>query len=139
MVIWSENMFTKGNWCCSYHSHRNFANEKLLGGENLNIWHLTLKRSTLDFAHISNRLLHKIVPVCFLTMSYLFFITITPRVLKSNFAWKQLKVDYSKNILKEENREHGFSSVGWLHTSEKKLLKTAILRWCTSSWNRKSS
>ena len=28
--------------------------------------------------------------------------------MKAYFAWKQLKVDYSKNIWKEENRGHGF-------------------------------
>ena len=56
--------------------------------------------------HISNRLLHKTVPAFFLTMNYSFFITITRWVLKAHFAWKLLKVDYSKNILKEENRGH---------------------------------
>ena len=28
--------------------------------------------------------------------------------MKAYFAWKQLKVDHSKNIWKEENRGHGF-------------------------------
>ena len=28
--------------------------------------------------------------------------------MKAYFAWKQLKVDYSKNIWKEGNRGHGF-------------------------------
>ena len=28
--------------------------------------------------------------------------------MKAYFAWKQLQVDYSKNIWKEENRGHGF-------------------------------
>ena len=40
---------------------------------------------------------------------------------------KQLKVDYSKNIRKEENCGHGFVSLAWLQISEKKLLKTSIL------------
>ena len=31
--------------------------------------------------------------------------------LKEHFAWKLLKVDYSKNIWKEENRGHGFVSL----------------------------
>ena len=52
-------------------------------------------------------------------MSYLFFIAKTRRTLKAYFACKQLEVDYSKNIWKEENHGHGFS--------EKKLLKTGIL------------
>ena len=41
-------------------------------------------------------------------MSHSFFIAIIRPVLKAYFAWKQLKVDHSKNIWKEENREHGF-------------------------------
>ena len=41
-------------------------------------------------------------------MSYSFFIGINRRALNAYFAWKQLKVNYSKNILKEENRGHGF-------------------------------
>ena len=31
--------------------------------------------------------------------------------MRAYFAWKQLKVDYSKNIWKEENRGHGFVSL----------------------------
>ena len=53
-------------------------------------------------------MLHKTVPAFFLTMSYSIFIAIIRRVLKAFFAWKQLKVDYSKNIWKEENRGHRF-------------------------------
>ena len=36
------------------------------------------------------------------------FIAIIWRALRAHFARKQLKVDYSKNIWKEENRGHGF-------------------------------
>ena len=47
---------------------------------------------------------------------------------ESVFAWKQLKVDYSKNIWKEENRRHGLVCLLVSHISKKKnLLKTAIL------------
>ena len=52
--------------------------------------------------HISNRLLHKIVPVFYLLMSCSFFIAIIRRVLKAYFPWKQSKADYSKNIQKEK-------------------------------------
>ena len=48
------------------------------------------------------------MPAFFLIMTYSFFIAITRQALKAYFAWKQLKVDYSKNIWKEENRGHGF-------------------------------
>ena len=43
--------------------------------------------------------------------------------MKAYFAWKQLKVDYSKNIWKEENRGHGFVCplVGYI--SEKKNIE----------------
>ena len=44
----------------------------------------------------------------FVIMCYSFFIAIIRRALKAYFAWKQLKVDYSKKIWKEENRAHGF-------------------------------
>ena len=30
--------------------------------------------------------------------------------MEADFTWKQLKVDYSKNIWKEDNRGHGFAS-----------------------------
>ena len=36
------------------------------------------------------------------------FIAIFRRALKAYFAWKQLKVDYSKNIWNEENLGHGY-------------------------------
>ena len=48
------------------------------------------------------------MPVFLLIMSHSFFIAITRQSLKVYFAGKQLKVDYSKNIWKEENRGHGF-------------------------------
>ena len=59
-------------------------------------------------------MLNKTVPALFL---------IIRRVLKASFAWKQLKVDYSKNIWKEENRGHGFVCplVGYI--SEKKNIE----------------
>ena len=42
--------------------------------------------------------------------------------MKVYYAWKQLKVDYSKNILREANRGNGFvGSLGWLHISEKNI------------------
>ena len=53
-------------------------------------------------------------------MSYLFFIAITRRTLKAYFAWKQLKVDYSKNIWK--NREHGFVCLLVGYISVKKII-----------------
>ena len=48
------------------------------------------------------------MPAFFLIMSHSFFIAIIQRVLKAYFTWKQLKVDYSKNTWKEENRGHSF-------------------------------
>ena len=97
-------------WCCSFHGYRNFARECFLGGEHLTS-SSTKTAQTINFklcTHISNRLLHKTMPAFFLIMSHSFFIAIIQRVLKAYFAWKQLKVDYSKNIWKEENRGHGF-------------------------------
>ena len=74
-------------------------------------------------AHISKRLLHKSMPAFFLIMSYSFFIAITRRALKAYFAWKQLKVDYSKNIWKKENHEHGFVCLLVGYISVKKIIE----------------
>ena len=52
-----------------------------------------------------------------------FFIAIIWRVSKSYFAWKQLKVDYSKNIWKEENRGHGFVCLLVGYISVKKIIE----------------
>ena len=102
-----QKKFLKGIWCC-----RNFAKEMLIN------FKLCI--------HIFNRLLHKTVPAFFLTRVIYFFIAIIRQVLKAYYAWKQLKVDYSNNIWKEENCRHGF--VSWLATYLwKKLLKTSIL------------
>ena len=53
-------------------------------------------------------------------MSHAIFIAIIRQVLKAHFAWKQLKVDYSQNIWKEENRGHGFVYLFVGYISEKK-------------------
>ena len=55
-------------------------------------------------------------------MSYPFIIAITWRALKGYFTWKQVKVDYSKNISKEENRGHSFVCllVGYISVKKKK-------------------
>ena len=54
-------------------------------------------------------------------MSYSFFIAITRRALKAYFPLKQLTIDYLKNILKEENRGHGFVCLLVGYTSVKKI------------------
>ena len=43
--------------------------------------------------------------------------------MKAYFAWKQLKVDYSSNILKEENHEHGYVCLLLGHISVKKIIE----------------
>ena len=122
-------------WCWSIHGYRNFAREWFLGGE-----HLTSSGTKtalgINFKlciHISNRLLHKSVPAFFLKMSYSIFIGVIRRVLKVYFGWKQLKVDYSKNISKEENHGDGFvcSVVGYI--SVKKNYRKLQFCWCRSS------
>ena len=45
-------------------------------------------------------------------MSYSFSIAIIWWALRAYSAWKQLRVDHSKNTWKEENRGYGF--VSWL-------------------------
>ena len=56
-------------------------------------------------------------------MSYSFFIAITPQALEAYFAWKHLKVDYSKNIWKEKNCRHGFVCllVGYMSVKKKNV------------------
>ena len=51
----------------------------------------------------------------------------------SNFAWKQLKVDYLKNIWKEENRGHGFVCLLVGYISVKKNYWKLQFCWCTGS------
>ena len=75
--------------------------------------------------HISNNLLHKILPAFFLIMSYSFFIAITRRTLKAYIAWKQLKVDYSKNFWKEENRGRSFVCFLVSYISVKKIIENS--------------
>ena len=89
-----------------------------------------LKGSTSNYEHTFLRVLHKTMRAFLLIMSYPFIIAITWRALKGYFTWKQLKVDYSKNISKEENRGHSFVCllVGYISVKKKKKkLKTAIL------------
>ena len=64
---------------------------------------------------------------------YSIFIAIVRRVLKVYFAWKQLKVDYSKNIWKEENRGHGFVCPVVGYISVKKNYRKLEFCWCRSS------
>ena len=56
-------------------------------------------------------------------MSYSFFILTTQQALKAYFAWKQLKLDYSKNIWKEENHGQGFVCLLFSYISEKKNIE----------------
>ena len=65
--------------------------------------------------HISNRLLHKSVPMVFLIMSYSALEAILWQILKSHFERKQSEKDYPKIIWKEEKRVHGFFG-SWLYT-----------------------
>ena len=132
-------MCLKGIWCCS--GYRNFAREKFLGGEHLTSCSMRMAEG-INFklcTHISNRLLHKIVPALFLIISFLFFIAITRRALKAYFAWKQSKVDYSKNIWEEENRGHSFVFLLVGYISVKKNYWKLQFYWWTSSEYRKSS
>ena len=134
-------MCLKGIWCCSFHGQRNFARVKCLGGEHLTssstkmAWRINFKLCT----HSSNRLLHKTVPAFFLIMNYSFFIAITRRALKAYFASRHLKVDYSKNTWKEENRGHGFVCLLVRYISVKKNYWKLQFCWCRSSEYRKSS
>ena len=120
-----QKICLKGIWCCSFHGQRNFAMETFLGGGHMTSSSTkTAKKIKFKLCtHISNRLLHKTLPVFFLIMSHSFFIAIIWGVLKAYFAWKQLKVDYSKNTWKEENRGHSFVCLLVGYISVKKIIE----------------
>ena len=109
---------------------RNFARETFLGDEHM-MSSSTKTAKRINFilcTHISKRLLHKTVPAFFLIMSNSFLIAIIQEVLKAYFAWKQLKVDYSKKYLKRRKSWARFClSLCWVHISDEKLSKTSIL------------
>ena len=128
-------MCSKGIWCCSFHGYRNFARETFLGGEHMmSSSTKTAKRINFKICtHISKRLLHKTVPALFLIMSHSFFIAIIQGVLKAYFAWKQLKVDYSKNTWKKENHGHGFVCLFVGYISVTKNYWKLQFCWCRSS------
>ena len=85
----------------------------------VNTWRAPVRKRLKRSRHIFNRLLHKTVPAFFLIMSYSFYITITPRVFKAYFAWKQLIVDYS--MKRRKSRARFCLSLGWRHVSEKNM------------------
>ena len=121
-------MSLKGTWCCSFPGYRNFAIKSFLSGKHMpssstkTAWGINFKLCT----HISNWLLHKTVPAFFLILSHSFIATIR-RVLKAYFTWKQLKLHYSKNIWKEDNRRKRFVCLLVGYISVKKKIKTSIL------------
>ena len=132
--------------CCNFYGKRNLTRERFLGGEHLtsSIRKTTEKINFKLCMHISNILLHKIVPMFFLIMSYSFFIAITRRALKAYFAWKQLKVDYSKNIWKDQICGHGFVCLlgGYMQIKiiqVKKNYWKLQSCWCRGKECRKSS
>ena len=80
-----------------------------------------LKWSTFKLCtHISNRLLHKIVPAFFLTMTNSFFIKINQTSFESVFCMKTGKTGLIKKHLKRR-KSHARSclSLGWLYNREK--------------------
>ena len=83
-------------------------------------------------------MLHKTVPAFFLIMDYSLFIALTPRVWKTHFAWKQLKVDYSKNIWKEGNHGHVFVCLLVGYMSVKKNYWKLQFCGCRSSESREN-
>ena len=132
-IIWSGSVF-KGNLMLKF-SWLEEARETFLGGEHMTssstktAKRINFKRCT----HIFKRLLHKTMYAFFLIMSHSFFIAIIQRVLKAYFAWKQLRVDYSKNTWKEENREHGFVCILVGYISVTKNYWNFQFCWCRSS------
>ena len=92
-----------------------------------------LEGSTIKFAHTFLTDCCSRLPAFFLIMSYSLFIAITRRALKAYFAWKQFKVDFSKNIRKEENHGHGFVCLLVGYISVRKNYWKLQFCWCRSS------
>ena len=97
----------------------------------VNTWRAAVRKPfkgpTLGFAHtFLTDCCTKPWTQFFLIMNYSFFIAITRRALKAYFTWKQLRVDYAKNIWKEENRRHGFVCFLVSHISVKKIIENCI-------------
>ena len=118
--------FLKRIWCCSFHGEGISVKN---GFWVVNTWQATvrkrLKRS-INYTHtFPAECCRKPCPRFFLTMSYPFFIAKSRRVLKAYFAWKQLRIDYSKNIWKEKNHGHGFVCllVGYMSVKKKIIEK----------------
>ena len=122
-MCFKENLMLQFSW-------RNFDREWFLGCEQ-STSSSTKTAQTINFkmrTHISNRLQRKYLPVFFLIISHPFFIAIVGRVLKAYFCMKTVKSWSFKKYLKgKKMRARLCLSLGWLHISEKKLLKTAIL------------
>ena len=110
----------------------------------VNTWRAPVRKrfkgSTLGFAHtFLTDCCTKPWPQFFLIMSYSFFIAIIWRALKAYFTWKQLKVDDSKNIWKEEDRGHDFVCFLVSHISVKKNYWKLHFCWCRTSKCREKS
>ena len=79
-------------------------------------------------------MLDKNMPAFFPTLSHSFFIAIIRQILKAHFAWKQLKVDYSKIV--EKRKIAGLLLfVPWPGTYQRKW----IIKNCNSvgAWDHK--
>ena len=109
-----------------------FCQGNFLGSEHL-MSSSTKTAQMINFklnTHVSNRLLHKIVPTFFLIKSHFFlFYCNNLKSFESIFRMKTVKSRFFKKYLKRRKSRAQFCfSLGWLHISKKKkLLKTAIL------------
>ena len=106
-----QNMCLKVIWCCNFHGQKYFAKESFW---LLNTWQAPvqkrIKQTTLNFAHtILTACPIKQNCTCGFSDNESFIsIAIIPWVLEVYFVRKWLKVDYWKNIWKEENCGHRF-------------------------------
>ena len=108
-----------------------FCQGNFLGSEHLTS-SSTKTAQMINFklnTHVSNRLLHKIMPLFFLIKSHLFiFYCNNLKSFESIFRMKTVKSRFFKKYLKRRKSRARFCfSLGWLHISKKKLFKTAIL------------
>ena len=104
-----------------------FCQGNFLGSEHLTS-SSTKTAQMINFklnTHVSNRLLHKIMPLFFLIKSHLFiFYCNNLKSFESIFRMKTVKSRFFKKYLKRRKSRARFCfSLGWLHISKKKIVE----------------
>ena len=110
---------------CSFYGDKNFGKERFLVAEHLTSSN-TKTAYVINFKlsiHISHSLLHKSISPFLPRISSSCFIALLQSIYKSYFEQNQWKLDYSKNIWKEEKCVHAFIWVLVRFISVRKIIE----------------